>query len=401
MLEIKPILSALLRHKSSTLLIVLQIALTLAVVVNAVYIISERLSLIDSKSGLPESEIFTLGMNAFGENPDLKYDIQADQELIRNMPGVVDAVVINATPLGRGGDNSSVAGTKEDYDNGNNVNVAFYRGDSHMLNSFGINLISGRNFTEEEIIYNRGYVDPKVAIITETVAKRLYPDGNALGSKIYFNNYEVTIIGIVDYAVSPWVHHPNHDMAIFNPLVHLDAFHRVLVRTEKGALKEVMGQIEEKLLERNPDRVVFAARTMAENRELSYQGDVAMSKILTVVIALLVTITALGIVGIVSFNISQRTKQIGTRRALGASKADIQRYFVTETIILTTLGLVIGTILAVTFNMHLVDSYQLPPIQWHYIPVGMITMLVTGILAVWVPAKRASSVSPAVATQSI
>ena len=126
-----------------------------------------------------------------------------------------------------------------------------------------------------------------------------------------------------------------------------------------------------------------------------------MSRILWTVIILLVIITALGIVGLASFSVNQRIKQIGARRALGASKFDIQRYFITEIILITILGVIIGTILAVAFNVYLVDTFQLSPIEWHYIPVGVMVMLITGVTAVWLPAKRASAISPAVATQSI
>lgn len=401
MFQIRPILSALLRHKSSTLLIVLQIAITLAVVVNAVFIIVERIKMIDSKSGLPEKQIITLAMSAFGEDYDVRGNMDADLELLRNLPGVIDATFVNAVPLGHSGDSSSVSSKKENRDDVDNLNVAFYRGDSHLLNSFGAKLASGRNYQDNEVVYSTGYADPKVVLVTQSLADRLFPDGDALGKTLYYADYDLTIIGIVESLVSPWVHHRNHNMAVITPLVTLQNFKRLAVHAEPDAVNELLSSLETELINRNPNRVIYSVRTMSENRELSYREDAAMMKILTVVVVLLVSITALGIVGIVTFNINQRIKQIGTRRALGANQFNIQQYFITENILITSMGLTIGTMLALSFNIYLVDTFQLPPIDWQYIPIGMIMMLLTGLIAVWLPAKRASLVSPAVATQSI
>ncbi len=126
-----------------------------------------------------------------------------------------------------------------------------------------------------------------------------------------------------------------------------------------------------------------------------------MTTILWVVVILLVLITALGIVGIVSFNVNQRVNQIGTRRALGATRMDILRYFVTENILITSLGLFVGITLTIGFNVFLAEQFEMPEFNWNLIPVGVIIMFFIGIVSVWLPARRASKVSPAIATQSI
>jgi len=155
------------------------------------------------------------------------------------------------------------------------------------------------------------------------------------------------------------------------------------------------------LIKRNPERVIFGLRSVAEYRDSSYSGDNAMTTILWIVVILLVLITALGIVGIVSFNVNQRVKQIGTRRALGATRADILRYFLTENILITTLGLMVGTALTVAFNLYLVEHFEMTPFNWFLLPVGIVIMFAVGIISVWMPALRASRVSPALATQSV
>jgi len=162
-----------------------------------------------------------------------------------------------------------------------------------------------------------------------------------------------------------------------------------------------LGGVEKILLDRNSNRVITGIRTLKEIKRRSYSDDYAMTKILWTVVILLILITLLGIVGIVSFNVNQRIKQIGTRRALGARKIDIQRYFITENILITSIGLVVGTLIAISFSMYLAQTFNIPPIDWYYYPLGIVVMLIVGVVAVWVPAQKASNVSPAVATQSI
>jgi putative ABC transport system permease protein len=133
----------------------------------------------------------------------------------------------------------------------------------------------------------------------------------------------------------------------------------------------------------------------------AYSDDRAMAIILGVVIFCLLTITALGIVGMASFWVAQRTRQIGTRRALGATKLDILRYFQTENFIITTMGLVGGAILAYGFSLYLMKEYQSPRLPWFYVPVGFVCLWILGQLAVLGPALRASRVPPAIATRSV
>jgi putative ABC transport system permease protein len=159
--------------------------------------------------------------------------------------------------------------------------------------------------------------------------------------------------------------------------------------------------VEQKLAEANPSRIIGKMHTIADVRSDAYAEDRAMAIILGVVIFCLLTITALGIVGMASFWVAQRTRQIGTRRALGATKSDILRYFQTENFIITTLGLIGGGILAYVFSLYLMSAYQAPRLPWYYVPVGFVCLWLLGQLAVLGPALRASRVPPAVATRSV
>ncbi len=403
MFEIKPILSALLRHKSSTLLIILQIAITFAVVVNSTGIIKQRIELMSRETGMANEQLFTFNINAFGENYDLEANLRADLELIRSLPGVVSAAPMNQIPISGSGDSSGVAGSQEAVDNLEMTGSGMFHGDSHMIETLGVKLAAGRLFTAEEIEYSTGRPDVKSVIITQALAEQIYPDGNALGNTLYMGgDLRMTIVGIVEKMSGSWVSWSNFEYNVLTPFVPLRNFQRYLIKAEdKATATQLMSEIENRLIERNRQRVITNIRSMDEMIERAYSDDAAMMTILWVVVILLVLITALGIVGIVSFNVSQRVKQIGTRRALGATRVDILRYFVTENILITSLGLVVGILMTVAFNIFLAEQFEMPNFNWSLIPIGVMIMFVIGIISVWLPAQRASKVSPAIATQSI
>jgi putative ABC transport system permease protein len=164
---------------------------------------------------------------------------------------------------------------------------------------------------------------------------------------------------------------------------------------------EIMPQVEELLAERHKGRIVRRMRSMDEIRERAYRGESSMIKILTFTIVLLIAVTSLGIVGLASFSVNRRTRQIGTRRALGASKLAILRYFMTENFIISGVGVLVGAALTIGLNILMIETFSLERIAWYLVPVAMLLMLGIGQAAVYGPARRASTVPPAVATRNV
>jgi putative ABC transport system permease protein len=126
-----------------------------------------------------------------------------------------------------------------------------------------------------------------------------------------------------------------------------------------------------------------------------------MAGMLVGVIVALLGVTALGIVGLASFWVAQRRKQIGVRRALGATRGDILRYFQTENFLIVTFGIVLGMVLAFGLNLVLMQKYELPRLPLWYLPAGAVALWLLGQLAVLAPALRAAAVPPVVATRSV
>ena len=403
-MEIGPIWRAMLRNKTGAILIALQIAVTMAIMVNAVSIMQERSRMMARPSGVDEHNIFSIASVGFAEDFNERATIEQDLAALRAMPGVVNAIQSNSVPLSGGG--WSMGLQTEPGEEIEGTGVAVYFVDEHGIDTFGLNLIAGENFSATDINWReRGdNIWPEKTIITYAMAEALYPDDpdSALGQTVYVNdNDPVTITGIMEQMQAPWNGWSGVERVMLTPQHTLFGATRYIIRTEPGQRDSLMPQVEKLLAESNKDRIVRSMRTMDETRERSDRGDAAMINILTFTIVLLIAITSLGIVGLASFNVNRRTKQIGTRRALGASKVAILRYFMTENFLISLVGVLIGAALTVGLNIVMIEAFSLTRIAWYLVPVAMLMLLIVGQAAVFGPAKRASSVPPAVATRTV
>jgi putative ABC transport system permease protein len=402
-MELGPIWRAILRNKSSYSLIALQIAVTMAIMVNAIAIIQERTTNMGRPSGIDEENIVTLSSISFAPQMDMRAMIDADLAMLRGMPGVHDAIATNSFPL-RGGGSARTLATEPGPD-AEGATSAVYFSDEHAIETYGTNLIDGRNFALDEISWNdeESSTWPATGILTVASARGLFPDekGSYVGKTVYINNTDpIKIIGIVDRLQAPWDGWDMVENSMLVPLRRDGESINYVVRTEPGYLNELIPQIEAALAE-NKDRIIENVRTMAEVRERSYTGDAGMVKMLSFIVVLLTAITGLGIVGLASFSVSRRTRQIGVRRALGATRLEIMRYFMVENFIISSVGIIAGAIFAIALNIFMVQAFALTPLAWYVVPIAMVVLWIVGQAAVAGPARRASAISPAIATRSI
>lgn len=406
-MDIGPIWRAMLKNKAGFVLIALQIAVTMTIMVNAFAIMQERANNAGRPSGIDEENTFALASTYFGEYDSEKMKVLIDEDLalIRGLPGVKNAVATNSFPLRQGGWSMALQTTPGNQ-TADSVGSAIYFVDEHGVDTFASKIIDGENFTPQQVTWKQldDNTWPASGIITEALGKALFPDeeGSYVGKSFYINdNDPVNIIGVVERLQAPWEGWSGVEQSMLVPQRRTPEFQRYVIRTEPGYLDEIMPQVEELLANSNKERIIRDVTTMSQVRKLAYLGDTAMVKILSFVVGMLTIITGLGIIGLASFNVSRRTRQIGIRRALGATKASIVRYFMIENFIVSTIGLVIGGILAVGLNIAMVEAFALEPLAWYVIPAAMLALWAVGQAAVAGPARKASNITPAIATRSI
>ena len=409
-MELRPILSTLSRHKTAAALIVLEIALSCAIICNALFLIGGRLDRLNLVSGVAEDQVVRVQLTGIGEDADADALTRSDLALLRGLPGVEAASVTNQVPFTNSSWNSSVNLVKDQKQP--TLVATIYMGDDQFLAALGPRLVAGRGFSADEFVEWSALdaPDSKVSIpsviITRSLADKLFPGQSALGKGIYsWGDDPIRIIGVVDHLVRPSEQGgavAREYSLVFPIRVPYSVGGNYLLRTDPARRGEVLKAAVAALEKNGPSRIVLeeSTLTMEELRAKYYRQDRAMVWMLAAVIIALLVVTALGIVGLASFWVQQRTKQIGVRRALGATKGQILRYFQTENFLLATIGIVLGMLLAYAINQLLMGKYELPRLPLHYLPIGAVLLWLLGQIAVYGPARKAASVPPAVATRS-
>ncbi len=401
-MEIRPILSAMMRNKTGAVLIALQIAITLAIVVNATFIIYKRVEFVTRPSGMDVDNIIVFQSMGFDASYDHQATVRSDLETLRSMPGVIAVTPASSVPLSNSGSANGFQTTPEL--DAPDVTGNYFKVDEQGVDALGLTLSKGRAFRADEISYEEPnssrFADH--VIITQAIADKLFPDTEALGNTLYDHlGRPAQIVGIIEHMHGSWVTWDEFEQVVLIPRIPAGPFVRYIVRTEHGTRDALMPQIETTLSEMNRTRIIRKVRSMKDVVASSYSDDRAMASLLIGVIILLVIITALGIVGLASFSVKQRTKQIGIRRAIGARKLDIIRYFMMENWLMTTFGVILGTVLAFSFNIWLVHEFELERLDPLYVPLGVLAIWILGLVSVFGPARKAASIAPAIATRTV
>lgn len=403
-MDIRPILSTLRRHKTASALIVLEIALSCAIVCNALFLIDTRMERMNRATGLAEDEIVRVNVAGIGTNDNADAAAKTDLAALRAIPGVKYATMTNHVPFDNSSWNSSVS-IKPDQQIPS-LNVGVYLGDEQLVETFGLKLSAGRDFLPEEYIdmstIGDGTAIP-AAIVTRGMAEKLFPGENPVGKLLHdsWGSKPIKIVGVVDSLIRPNDNEGpvNAQNSMLLPIRPVSG--RFAIRTSPERREEVLKAAVATLEKVNRSRIIMDQGTFTDVIDEYYQQDKAMAWLLGAVCVALMIVTALGIVGLASFWVQQRTKQIGVRRALGATRGQILRYFQTENFLLATIGIVLGMLGAFGLNQLLMTHYELPRLPALYLPVGAVALWLLGQVAVYGPAKRAAAVPPAVATRSV
>ena len=401
-MDIKPILSSLRHSPTGAILVALQIALALAITVNSLYIITQRLELIGRDPGIDVADIFFVAFVPSSEKFQGETTMREDLQTLRSLPGVEAATTINAVPLSGGGSSTSMY--TEPGEKGRRGDMNYFQVDEQGLQTLGVRLAEGRNFDASVVRKpdRNSSESPAEMIITRDMAGEMFPGESALGKTVYSSlSQPITVVGIIDRMHGSW---PGWDkvgnVALF-PVIADEQYARYMVRARPGRRDEVMKAAEEALGKSDNGRVILRVRSLEYVAASTYADDRAMATYLSVVIALLLGISALGIFGLAAFNVSSRTKQIGTRRAVGARRRDILQYFLSENWLITSVGVAVGCVLALLLGYWLSTTFELPRLKLYYLVVGAVVLWLVSLVAAFRPARRASRVSPAIATRTV
>ena len=404
-MQIQPILAALRKHRLATLLIALEIALACAVLCNACFLIVNRVQQTHADSGVDETSLAALKLT--GYDPANSVDLNARVlSGLAKLPNVQSVSVINAVPFG---DHAGTAGISTDAEGKHQAGVIdFYAGGPGSFKALGLQLVAGSAPQAGDFQPAKNFLPEDAKVwVTRTLAEHLWPGADPLGKVFWTGKFHFRVAGVLAHLARPYGGEGGPstiEWSAFAPVQPGAALSGVyLIRANPTNLPQVLRDAKAAMATIAPDAVVDSkgSQSVGNLREGYFRQNRLMAGILVGVIAALLLVTALGIVGLASFWVQQRRRQIGIRRAIGATRGDILRYFQTENFLIVTGGIVLGMALALGLNLVLMRHYELARLPLYYLPIGAVALWLLGQLAVLAPALRAARVPPVVATRSV
>jgi putative ABC transport system permease protein len=412
-MEIRALLSAMSRSKTGPLLVAAQVALTLAVLVNMAYLIQQRLQDASKPTGMDFSNMFWITTQKSSADYNYPAAVKADLAYLNSLPGVVAATTTLQLPQSWSNMDLPFATDPHVLETPNaGVEGTIYMGTDRFIDALGLKLVAGRNFDPSTVQPPAADVAGSISgwapemIVTRAMARKLFPDGQALGKTVYAGliNKPAVIVGVVDLMRANPVSAQYDQYAtqiVIVPIIPAGPNGSYIVRAKPGERDELMARVDKEFAQLQPGRFISRMEAYDITAARARSGYRVSIIILGIVALFVLLVTVVGIVGLAAFNVATRTKQLGTRRAIGARKFHILRYFLIENWLTTSGGVVLGCILAVAAGVQLSQIYQMPRLPLYYLAGGVLLLWIVGLISVLVPALRAASISPAIATRTV
>ena len=410
-MAIRTVLRALWQSRAGPLFLAAQVALSLMIFANVACVIDARLEATERPTGMNLANVFWVRSHGEGKDYDQQSAVKFDLEYLRSLPGVIAACVSNAIPQTRS-ELRSLVSPNQDLKN-NKRSVFVYQSTDAIVDVLGLHLVRGRMFNADTVLPAPPRADVSheafgaEVVITEDLATKLYGNGEqALGKPMYFsllNGGSATVVGVVELmqAAPPLAPMDIVYDVVLTPAIPQGPNAIYLVRTRPGLLDAIMGRVWKELEPRQHDRLVDSMETLAATAAHSRVADRTDAVILAILSSMVSAVTMLGLFGFASFAVTSRTKEIGTRRAIGARRADIVKMFLLENWLITTAGIITGSIVTLAFAVQLHLLLELPRMPIVFLAGSMGLIWVAGLLAALIPALRGSTVPPAVASRVV
>ena len=338
---------------------------------------------------------FDLALQGY-DGPRMKQFKRELIERVRAVPGVEYAGLSNFVPLSMNINTNNIYVEGAPQERGANVPQAMTSNASPgFVPALGAELLEGRDFTEQD-----GDSRPRAAVINETFAHRFWPGQSAVGKRFSLEG-----------SAGPWVDVVGvmRDGKYFSlseeatPFVYLNlrpengGYLTLIVRTASEP-RSVIGALRSEFQQIDANMPVYSIRTMTEHMDLSLFPARVAATLLGSFGLLALILAAIGIFGVMSYAVSQRTREIGIRMALGANAGGIFRLVVGQGLRLIVIGLGIG--LAGAFaGTRLMSSLLYGVSATDSVTFALIALLLTGValIACYLPARRATKVDPMIA----
>jgi putative ABC transport system permease protein len=388
------IVKSLLRRKVVTALLLLQLAITLGLVVNSLLLASAAKELVEQPTGLALEQILTVWVKptskAMRLEPALSEVINRQLEAVRQIPGVEAAVYANQIPLRQGGSNWNIFETDRQ-DETNVDSVPYYNSSESIFQVLNTRLITGRLLTE----LDRGTDN---IVLTEKLAKQLFLEQNPVGKST--NNG--TVVGVVsDFYSQRYASDPFYGQILMAPLSRAEQGYHLMLRVSKGQSQAVRQQLVDVIRSAEPEIDIGSVIQLDESRDEVFRSEIGLATLLAVLSGLMLLVAMISAYSHAHFHALQMQKEVGIKRALGASKARVLLDVLSESWLTTAIGAGFGILVCYGLNISLAKVISIPAVPVWLPLLTLVLLLLCVTLATWYPARIATRISPATATKTL
>jgi putative ABC transport system permease protein len=384
-------------HRLQGSLVVTEVALATLLVTGAGLMLNSFIRLATLDAGFPPDHLLTfdLGASLARYRTPLEQTQYFNEVLhrVRALPGVKAVGACTSMPpdISQQSDNFQITGVTPS-EEAKRPEAWFLPATPGFLNAVGLPMIEGRDFSEAD-----NANAPPVAIISQGIANVYFRHEDPLGQKVHFSGVDRTIIGVAADTTYEGLGAPP-SFQIYVPYAQstFPGMH-FAVRTDNDPLSQIPAI---RAVVRSVDSEALAGRiaTMEELLSRSILQPRFYTSMFAVFGLVALALASVGILGVISYSVSQRTQEIGVRMALGARKNDILRMVVGQGFKLTIIGIGIGFVGAFAFTRFMANLlYAVKPTDPLTFIVVSLILTAVALLASYIPARRATKVDPMVA----
>ncbi|HXU40144.1 MAG TPA: ABC transporter permease [Blastocatellia bacterium] len=390
------------RNPLRSVLVVSEVALALVLLVCAGLMIKSVMRLGDVSPGFNPAKMLTMNVALPGakypKGPDRSAFFTRMLDRVGALPGVESAEVTSVLPFSGNFDGRGLAVEDHPKPRGEEISVDLYIASPGYVRAMAIPLIKGRELAGQDTD-----TTPNVALINQTMAEQLWPSEDPLGKRIKFPGSDKnpqpwrTIVGVVG-DVNQYALDRKPPMQMYLPQAQFPTSTMSLVVRTAAEPTGPITAIRDEIRAMDPDQAVFNIATMGSLMSDSISLRRFSMLLLMIFAAVALALAAIGIYGVISFAVTQRTHEIGIRVALGAGSTDILKLVVVRGMILTISGVAIGLVAAAGLT-HFLQTLLFSVSATDPATFIVISVLLTGValVACLVPARRAAKVDPMVA----
>ena len=395
-----------LRNRLRSSLVVAEIALALVLLVGASLFVRSFLNLQDAKTGIDTTSLMTLRFympgDQYEEGEAMSRRVADIVRRVEALPGVASAFASNMVPFAGGGSEGGVIPEGVAITPGQEPSSSYYGVTPHLLKTLDLPLVAGRDFTDAE-----GQTRSAVALVNGAFAKRLWPNrADVVGQRFRLlddpKREWLTIIGVVgDFRLSSLRDRKPVPYAFISYPYDPARNTGLTVRVAGGAPGAITGAIRQEIRKVDSTLPLFSLQTGEEARFNSFWQFRLFGWMFSIFGVIALALASIGVYGVLSYAVSQRTQEIGVRMALGASRRSVFALIVLHGAKLAAIGIVCGVVGAAAVTRVvaslLYDVTATDPLSF---AVTAAFLGVVALVASYLPARRATSVDPMVALRA-